>query len=176
MAPRYDGYSAHALAQGLGWFSIGLGMAELVAPQRLARLLGMKGRSELFRLYGMREIATGMAILSQKDPTPWLWGRVGGDLLDLGTLVPGLRHSNPQRQNVGLAIGAVVGALALDVLCARALEAQAERRRRRPRRIRDYSGRRGLPRPPAAMRGAARDFPVPKDMRIPEAMRPYPVS
>jgi hypothetical protein len=175
MASRYDGHSANALAQGLGWFSIGLGLTELVAPERLARFLGMRGRSELIRVYGIREIATGMAILSQKDPTLWLWGRVGGDLLDLGTLVPGLRSSNPQRQNVGLAIGAVVGALALDVLCARALETQAEPRRR-PRRIRDYSGRRGLPRPPAGMRGAARDLPVPRDMRIPEGMRPYPIS
>jgi hypothetical protein len=24
------------------------------------------------------------------------------------------------------------------------------------------------------MRGVARDFPVPRDMRIPEAMRPFP--
>ena len=42
------------------------------------------------------------------------------------------------------------------------------------RPLRDYSGRRGMPRPPDAMRGIARDFPVPRDMRIPEAMRPYP--
>lgn len=175
MAPRSDGYAAHGLAQGLGWFSIGLGLAELVAPERLARFLGMR-RSELIRVYGLREIATGVAILSQKNPAPWLWGRVSGDLLDLGTLVPGLRRSNPQRQNVGLAIAAVAGALALDLLCARSFDAQAQRRRRRPRRIRDYSARRGLPRPPAAMRGLARDFPVPRDMRIPEAMRPYPVS
>jgi hypothetical protein len=174
MAHRSDGQSAHALAQGLGWFSIGLGLAEVLAPGNLARFLCMEERTGLLRVYGMREIATGVGILSQNDPTPWLWGRVGGDLLDLGTLAAGLRRNNPQRENVGLAIAAVAGVMALDVLCVRALGAEADHRRRRPRRIRDYSARRGMPRPPAAMRGVARDFPVPRDMRIPEAMRPYP--
>jgi hypothetical protein len=170
MAHRSDG-TAHALAQGLGWFSIGLGLAEVVAPGRLARFLGMEERTELIRVYGMREIATGVGILSQDDPTPWLWSRVGGDVLDLGSLAAGLGRSNPQRENVGLAIAAVAGIMALDLLCARMLGTED-----RPRRIRDYSARRGLPRPPAAMRGIARDFPVPRDMRLPEAMRPYPTG
>lgn len=177
MAHRSDGQSAHALAQGLGWFSIGLGLAEVLAPGNLARFLGMEERTELIRVYGMRDIATGVGILSQDDPTPWLWGRLGGDVLDLGTLAAGLKDNNPQRENVGLAIAAVAGVMALDVFCARALGAEAEERARRARRrIRDYSARRGMPRPPAAMRGAARDFPVPRDMRIPQAMRPYPIS
>jgi hypothetical protein len=41
--------ATHALAQGLGWFSIGLGLAELVAPGHLARFLGMDERAELIR-------------------------------------------------------------------------------------------------------------------------------
>jgi len=176
MAHRSDAHAAHTLAQGLGWFSIGLGLAEVVAPGRLAQFLGMEERTELIRLYGLREIATGVGILSQDDPTPWLWGRVGGDVLDLGTLAAGLRDHNPQRQNVGIAIAAVAGVMALDVLCAQALGASAKERRRRPRRIKDYGARRGMVGPPAAMRGAARDFPIPRDMRIPEALRPHPVA
>ena len=39
--------------------------------------------------------------------------------------------------------------------------------------FRDYGDRSGLPRPPEAMRGAARDFEVPQDMRVPELLRPY---
>jgi hypothetical protein len=174
MPYRSDGPTVHTLAQGLGWFSIGLGVAELAAPGTLARFLGMEERTDLIRIYGMREIATGLGILSQDDPTPWLWGRVGGDALDLATLATGLGRSNPQRENVGLAIAAVAGVMALDVFCARALRASAMDRRRRPGLIRDSGARRGMPRPPAAMRGVARDFPVPRDMRIPEAMRPYP--
>jgi hypothetical protein len=30
-----------------------------------------------------------------------------------------------------------------------------------------------MPRPPEAMRGAARDFKIPRDMRTPEALRPW---
>jgi hypothetical protein len=63
------------LARGLGWFSIALGIAEVVAPRALARSLGMKGQEGLIAAYGMREIATGIGILASKDPTPWIWGR-----------------------------------------------------------------------------------------------------
>jgi hypothetical protein len=161
MAYRTDGDAAHTLAQGLGWFSIGLGVAELVAPDRLARFLGMEQRTDLIRFYGAREITTGVGILTQGDPTPWLWGRVGGDIVDLATLAVGLAQRSRRGSNV-----------VLDVLCAQAL---SRRPRRRPRlRLPDYSSRRGLPRPPDEMRGAARDSEVPSDMRIPEAMRPYP--
>ena len=162
--------STAALAQGLGWFSIGLGVAELVAPERLARFLGMAERTELIRIYGAREILTGIGILSQDDPTPWLWGRVGGDALDLGTLATGLHEDNPRRRNVGLAIGAVAGVMALDLICAQALGRERERA---SVPIWDYSARRGLPRPPEEMRGAARDLEVPEDMRIPKALRPW---
>jgi hypothetical protein len=170
---RPHGDGALALAQGLGWFSIGLGVAELVAPGHLARFLGMEEHMELIRAYGARELVTGVGILSQQDPTPWMWGRVGGDVLDLGTLAMGLGPDNSQRGNVGLAVAAVAGVMALDLICARALGRDGEWA---PLPIRDYSDRRGMPRPPEMMRGVARDFPVPPDMRIPEAMRPYPSS
>ena len=88
-----DGNGALALAQGLGWFSIGLGAAELMAPHQLARFLGMEEHTQLIRAYGAREIATGIGILTQEDPTPWMWGRVGGDMLDLGTLALGLNRA-----------------------------------------------------------------------------------
>ena len=41
---------------------------------------------------------------------------------------------------------------------------------------RNLTNRRGMPRPAKAMRGAASDFELPKDIRIPEAVRPYPTS
>lgn len=169
MAQRFE-TSAEGLAQGLGWFSIGLGVAELVAPHQLARFLGMEGRDDLIRTYGVREVVTGVGILSQEDPTPWMWARVGGDALDLGTLAMGLGRDNPQRTNVGLAMAAVAGVTALDVYCARALAGEREAELLP---FWDYSDRSGLPRPPEAMRGAARDYQVPRDLRTPEALRPY---
>jgi hypothetical protein len=166
-----DHAPASALARGLGWFSIGLGVAELVAPRQLTRMLGMQGNEALVQSYGVREIATGLGILSSRQPASWVWGRVGGDVVDLATLAPALDEQNPKRGNVGLALAAVAGVTALDVLCASALRSAGRSPGHVPRH--DYHGRSGFPRPPAAMRGAARNFEVPRDFRIPEPMRPY---
>lgn len=165
------GASAQTLARGLGWFSIGLGVAEMMAPHRLTRMLGMEGNETLVQGYGAREIATGIGILSSEQPASWVWGRVGGDVLDLATLTTGLNEDNPKRANVGLALAAVAGVTALDVLCASALGSDRKPAGHVPRH--DYHGRSGFHRPVAAMRGVAQDFDVPRDFRIPEPLRPY---
>ena len=87
--------SADALARGLGWFSLGLGLAELIAPRLLGRALGMERQSGLLQAYGVREIATGLGILMSRDPTPWICGRIAGDALDLATLAAGLSRDGP---------------------------------------------------------------------------------
>lgn len=158
---------ARALAQGLGWFSIAIGVAQVLAPHRVTRATGLHGHERLVSTYGMREIATGIGLLTAKDPTPWVWGRVGGDALDLGTLAAGV--AGPDRERSGVAFLATLGIAALDVACALAL--------RRPSgpAMAAFRRRSGLPRPPGAMRGAAGDFVVPADMRTPEALRPWGV-
>lgn len=155
------------LARGLGLFSIALGLAEIAAPRRLAQALGMDGQETLVAAYGVREIATGIGILASADPTPWVWGRVGGDALDIATLATAFGKENPKNGNVAIALGAVLGVTVLDVLCATTLSRE-DVYPLPP--LRDYSD---LPRGIEAARGAARDFEVPEDMRIPEAMRPY---
>jgi hypothetical protein len=109
------------LANGLGWFSIGLGLYELLAPKHLGRTLGMEDKAALLQAYGAREIATGLGILANRRPTEWVWGRVAGDFVDLATLTPGLDGDNPRRGNVTLAMAAVAGVTLLDVLCAKQL-------------------------------------------------------
>lgn len=166
--------TTESLARGLGWFSLGLGLIETLAPRTLAGWLGMRGNETLIAGYGVREIAAGLGVLFSGNPTPWLWGRVAGDALDLGTLAMGLGKNNPKRVNVVTSVLAVAGVTALDVLTAQMLSTQQTRLAKAP--ARDYSGRRGMPRNADAMRGAARDFKAPRDMRIPEAMRPYTVK
>jgi hypothetical protein len=161
---------AYSLARGLGWFSIGLGLVEVLTPRGLARTLGMRGSEKTLAAYGVREIANGIGILTSGNPRPWIWGRVGGDALDIATLSTGLESSNRRRGNVVLALGAVATVTVLDALCARLLSSEQSSHRT----TYDYSTRRGMPRSPNEMRGAARDLEVPRDMRIPEAMRPYP--
>lgn len=147
--------TAKRLADGLGWFSIGLGMAELLAPGLVARGIGMRGKEGLLRFYGMREIATGIGILSARDKTPWIWGRVAGDVLDVGTVAARSRRKAGGSPALGLAM--LVGVTAVDVACGNAL-ATEQRQPRTP--ARDYSDRSGFRRPPHEMRGAARDGKV----------------
>jgi len=48
---------ARKMAKGLGWFSIGLGLAEIAAGRQIGRALGMEHRTGLLGAYGAREIA-----------------------------------------------------------------------------------------------------------------------
>src|ERR1044072_5060613 len=77
---RVKDAGAERLAKGLGWFSRGLGLAEVIAPKSLARLIGSEGNHTLFiRLMGLREITAGVGILTNRKPTGWMWARVAGD-------------------------------------------------------------------------------------------------
>jgi hypothetical protein len=107
----------------LGWLSLGVGLAELVAPRALARFLGVKGTGVL-RLYGLREVASGVGILTHAWSAPWVWSRVAGDLLDLASLGGALKTS-PRKANVRLALGSVAAATAVDAFCARKLATRA---------------------------------------------------
>jgi hypothetical protein len=165
------GEIARDLATGLGWFSIALGAAEIHAPGVLTRALGMGGQEKLVQAYGLREVATGIGILSSADPAPWMWGRVAGDALDMATVATALRDDNPQRRNVALSLAALAGVTALDAACARALSLQGGGEREPV--FYDYSDRSGFHSSPEAMRGAAGDFEAPPEFMIPEPLRPY---
>jgi hypothetical protein len=150
-----------SMAQGLGWFSMALGMAELVAAERLTRALGMEGKESLVRAFGAREIMSGMLSLSV-DRTAGIWSRVAGDALDIGVLMSAHTDDNPKKRNVAIALGAVAGVTVLDAVCAVGLTARHGRGRGEPR---DYSDRSGWPKGAEHSRGAARDFRVPDDMK-----------
>lgn len=176
-APAPPATVPYLTARGLGWFSIGLGLAEFLLPRTMARLVGMPERSTLLRVYGLREIATGIGILTSRQPAPWVWGRVAGDALDIATLAGHAGSDNPQQGNTMAAIAAVAGVTALDVACARGLDTQA-RRAAQPV-PEDYRARSGFPESPEAMRGKAMHnghaAEIPADMKTPEALRPYPL-
>ena len=85
------------VARGLGWFSLALGLTELVAPGKLGKALGLEGKETLLRAYGGREIGAGVWALSD-TPAPAIWARVAGDLVDLGTLAYGLREADEEQR------------------------------------------------------------------------------
>jgi uncharacterized membrane protein len=106
------------LALGLGWFSVGLGLAELLAPRAVARAIGIPNASPaVLRSFGAREIGAGLAILNEPDRAAWLWSRVGGDAVDLSYLASGMNEENDNTR-IGVAVAAVLGVTALDVMCA----------------------------------------------------------
>jgi uncharacterized membrane protein len=115
------------LAGGLGWFSLGLGVASLAAPRLLARAIGAPDRGAtptVLRAVGVREIACGIGLLSRPRPAGWTWARVAGDVMDLALLTSalGARRSRPGR--IMTAAAAVAGVTALDAVTARQLSRQ----------------------------------------------------
>src|ERR671913_1786965 len=114
--PSSLGASDH-LAKALGWFSLGLGLTELLAPGHITRALGMEGKEGVVRAFGAREIGPGLLTLSP-DKQVGLWSRVAGDGVDIATLMGGLREDNPKRDNVGIALAMVLGVTLLDVIGA----------------------------------------------------------
>ena len=117
--PGLPSTSTNRLAKGLGWFSIGLGLAELLAPRAIASISGVSNKhTGLIRLYGLREIGAGITIFAQKKPTEGVWSRVAGDAMDLTTL--GIAATNPEAKlgRVAFATANVLAVTALDVMCA----------------------------------------------------------
>jgi len=113
-------------ARALGWFSIGLGATELLAPGFIGRMIGIRGHETLIRSMGMREIAAGIAVLTEKTPTRSMMGRVAGDAMDLALLGAGLNSDNAEKGKLGTAIGVVAGITALDVICAAQLQSPSK--------------------------------------------------
>ena len=102
------------VARALGWFSIGLGLAEILAPRTMAELTGVR-RPGLIWAYGIREIATGIGILASAQPAAWMWARVAGDAVDMATLGEVIANGSDKDQRRAIAAAvAVAGVTALD--------------------------------------------------------------
>ncbi len=138
----------------LGWVSFAIGAAELLAPRRTARAVGMDDKhSGLLRAYGAREMLAGVGAHSVY-PVPALWSRVGGDLLDIGTLAIAARRKadGSRDRRVWIAIAAVAGITLLDALVASKLAAETKEGKNSGE-AKDYSDRSGFPEGVAAARG-----------------------
>jgi uncharacterized membrane protein len=119
-----DDAAAERLATGLGWFSIGLGLAELAAPSTVAQLAGIPDDDRNRRVLqgaGLREIVHGVGILSRPKPAGWVWSRVAGDAMDLALLGAAFTSDRTDKNRLAAATAAVVGVTVLDVLCAQRL-------------------------------------------------------
>jgi len=159
------------LVSAIGWFSIALGVVELLAPRATARTTGIEQRAVLLRSYGARELACGVGVLCARKPGKFLLARLCGDLLDLATVTVA-------RRRAGRAMGAALGIAAItavDAYAARACSrAGFQRRDAVSAATHDYSTRTGFPGTPSAMRGAAlSDFETPRDIKGPRELLPF---
>lgn len=110
------------LAQFLGWFSLGLGAAQICAPRTMSRLVGASpdgSAPRVMRLMGVREVAQGVAILTRPRPTTWMWSRVAGDGVDLALL--GLVAAKNRNLRTAFAIANVLAVTVPDVYESRFL-------------------------------------------------------
>jgi hypothetical protein len=181
--------NASTLSRGLGWFSIGLGLTELLAPRKLAQAIGVsENHDALIRMLGAREITSGLALLARPKPTTWMWSRVAGDIMDLSLLgaavsnvesrplrVSGSRDSDRRRLTV--AIAAVAGITLIDLLVSVRL---TQKPRPDPSwRYTPEGGRAGIARPSFTQRPPALEYPNPAELRTTSSeavAEPHPVE
>lgn len=73
----------------MGVFSYVLGTMQVLRPGTVNRMMGVPDHNPnhvVQRLLGVREIATGTGVLFGDNTGGWMWGRVAGDLMDIGII------------------------------------------------------------------------------------------
>jgi len=117
--------SLEGRALGLGWFSIGLGLAQLIAPRQMARLIGADEDDPstwaTLRAVGVRELTCGVGLLSERNPAAWAWARVAGDVMDLALLGRTWQNNGVSQEKMLSVGGSVVGCVVVDTQTAIAL-------------------------------------------------------
>jgi len=117
-------------AHALGLASIGIGLTELLAPERVERMLGIDDQPShrgILRVLGIRELMHGIGILTASGPgelSPGVWSRVAGDVLDTALL--GVAATKTKRPRSFAAVAASVMAIGVADLCS-ALKVSRER-------------------------------------------------
>jgi uncharacterized membrane protein len=120
---------APKLTTGLGWFSLGLGTVQLVAPSRVNWLIGVKDdpRTRFWqRVVGVQELSAGAGILGQPRPVEWLWGRTAGDVMHLTMLARAFRRRRDDATRLAGAMAAVVGCFAADAYASASMTANPQ--------------------------------------------------
>ncbi|HEX8523516.1 MAG TPA: hypothetical protein VF669_14780 [Tepidisphaeraceae bacterium] len=121
-------------ARGLGWASLGIGLAEVAAPRQVENLLGIddsKEQRNILRVLGVRELMHGFSILTEDRPTHALktgvWSRVAGDMLDTALLGVAAMKTK-KRGRFALVAASVLAIGALDMYYAQRLSRHRDRR------------------------------------------------
>ena len=110
--------SRSSIPEAFGWLSIGLGLTALLAPRVVGNLTGLSRHTNLLRMVGVRELVSGVGLLTQEKKAPWLWSRVIGDAMDL-TLLGSEALSGRRTSGRAMGATAVIAAItAADIAAA----------------------------------------------------------
>jgi uncharacterized membrane protein len=108
--------------RGLGWMSLGLGVAQLGAPNAVRRISGVDDSAmsrTVVPLVGARELVHAAGLLTSRRKGVWAWTRVAGDAMDLTSLAMAIAHRGGSRRRRLLAVtGAIAGITVVDLLTA----------------------------------------------------------
>ncbi|HET9690425.1 MAG TPA: SRPBCC family protein [Acidimicrobiales bacterium] len=106
--------------RSLGAVSAALGLPAVLAPDRVAKAIGLQGgtATALLRAVGAAELAAASGLLTA--PRPWqLWARVAGHTLDLGLLGVALTgRGSHDRGRLAAVTGAIAAITATDIVAA----------------------------------------------------------
>jgi hypothetical protein len=108
VADAWDEVDDRTAARALGVVSLAIGLTEILFPRQLEKTMGIGNgqNTGVMRVLGVREICHGVDILSHENPTPGIWSRVAGDLLD--GVVLGAAGMKSRRKGGFAAIAAAV--------------------------------------------------------------------
>jgi hypothetical protein len=102
--------------------SLGLGVAQLAAPDTVRRISGVDDSPTsrtVVPLVGARELIHAAGLLTSRRKGVWAWTRVAGDAMDLTALAVAITHRGGSRRRRLVAVtGAVAVITALDLLTA----------------------------------------------------------
>jgi uncharacterized membrane protein len=115
-----SGNTTAPLVKALAGASFGLGLAELVAPRKVAAIAGVddtRVSRRVIRALGARECGHGAAL--SVGPDRLVWTRVAGDVLDVALLLAGVAARGRGRRRQGAISAAALGGIgALDLYAA----------------------------------------------------------
>jgi uncharacterized membrane protein len=110
------------LADALGWFSLGLGVTQLLTPGLLNRVAGIRdddGARRWQRIVGVREVGAFAAIMVDRPhPALPLWSRVAGDAMDLALLAGAWARRRESGVRLGLAMANIAAIGGVDAYAA----------------------------------------------------------
>lgn len=92
-----------SVVRGIGWASLGSGLACIAVPVVMSRVFGMGTMPRLLRVIGVRDTLIGTGLLTQPDFGVWLGARAAADGSDAVLLGMGILLGRFRRWNAKLA-------------------------------------------------------------------------